>query len=112
MVSTKQQRVDLNNNWPTKSLFPAEKSLIDKMAKFGIEQVFQPAKLQYSKDQNFHDMLSHYLEALDQLPLRPDIAFDCIWKALDAEFVRLKKENGSKEGRFSLFYKHISKSTY
>lgn len=45
MVSTKQQRVDLNNNWPTKSLFPAEKSLIDKMAKFGIEQVFQPAKL-------------------------------------------------------------------
>ncbi|MGM7883111.1 hypothetical protein [Yersinia enterocolitica] len=112
MVSTKQQRVDLNNNWPTKSLFPAEKSLIDKMAKFGIEQVFQPAKLQYSKDQNFHDMLSHYLEALDQLPLRPDIAFDCIWKALDAEFVRLQKENGSKEGRFSLFYKHISKSTY
>lgn len=112
MVSTKQLRVDLNNNWPAKSLFPAEKSLIDKMAKLGIEQVFKPAKLQYSIDQSFHDLLSHYLEALDQLPLRPDIAFDCIWKALDAEFVRLQKENGNKEGRFSLFYKHINKSPY
>ncbi|PRD13957.1 hypothetical protein [Pantoea coffeiphila] len=112
MGSIKDQRVDLNNNWPKKSLFPAEKYLIDKMKTCEVDIVFQPAKLKYSDDQDFHNMLSHYLEALDQLPLRPDIAFDCIWKALDAEFVRLQKVNGSKEGRFSLFYKHISKSDY
>jgi len=112
MKTAKQQRVDLNNQWPKMSLFPAEKSLIDKMDELDITQVFQPAKLKHSENQDFHNMLSHYLEALDQLPLRPDIAFDCIWKALDAEFIRLQKENGNKEGRFSLFYKHISKSTY
>lgn len=112
MVSTKEQRVNLNNNWPTKILFPAEQALIDKMNKAGINQIFIPAKLINCSDQYFHDLLSHYLEALDQLPLRPDIAFDCVWKALDAEFFKLQEEFGNKEGRFSQFYKHIKQSPY
>ncbi|ENR5961852.1 hypothetical protein ACEWL9_003839 [Enterobacter hormaechei] len=112
MVSAKEQRVNFNNSWPKKTLFPAEKALIDKMTKAGINQIFIPAKLNNSSDQYFHDLLSHYLEALDQLPLRPDIAFDCVWKALDAEFFRLQEERGKDKSRFSQFYKHIKQSPY
>lgn len=111
MFNAKKQRVELNNNWPKQSLFPIEEMLKKRMAENDVEQIFLPAKLKHSDSPEFHNLLSHYLEALNQLPLRPDIAFDCIWKALDAEFIRLKKETGSQKGRFSVFYNHINKST-
>ena len=111
MNDAKKKRVDLNNNWPKELLFPSEVLLKQKMSDNGLCQIFSPAQLKHTNNTEFHNLLRHYLECLNQLPLRPDIAFDCIWKALDAEFFRLKNMSGSRNGRFSVFYNHISKSS-
>lgn len=112
MVDAKKLRISLNNTWPKETLFPIEVLLKERMAENNIEQIFLPAQLKNSNNTEFHNLLRHYLEALNQLPLRPDIAFDCIWKALDAEFVRLKDVVRTDKGRFSIFYNYINKSPY
>lgn len=110
MSDAKKQRINLNNNWPKELLFASEILLKKQMDQNSLQQIFLPAQLKHTNNTEFHNLFRHYLECLNQLPLRPDIAFDCIWKALDAEFVRLKNMSGSHRGRFSVFYNHISKS--
>lgn len=86
MQDTKHLRVEYNNNWPANFLFPVEKQLKKRLDENNIQQLFLPAKLNHSNESEFHTLLGHFLEGLDQLPLRPDMAFDSIWKSLDAEF--------------------------
>lgn len=78
MNDAKKKRVDLNNNWPKELLFPSEVLLKQKMSDNDLCQIFSPAQLKYTNNTEFHNLLRHYLECLNQLPLRPDIAFDCI----------------------------------
>lgn len=92
MQDTKQLRVRYNNEWPTNFLFPVETHFKKILDENNVQQVFMPAKLKSSSEQSFHSLLGHFLEGLDQLPFRPDLAFDAIWKALDAEFFRVKNE--------------------
>lgn len=109
MQNTKALRVRYNNEWPSRLLFPAELSLQRRLDENNLQQAFSPAKLNYSDDQEFHVILSHLLEALDNLPFRPDMAFDAIWKALDAEFVRIKSEDSVPQhiSRFDAFQTKI-----
>lgn len=110
MQDTKTLRVLYNNDWPSKFLFPIEQQLKKRLDENNMQQVFVPAILTQSTDQNFHILLSHFLEGLDQLPFRPDAAFDAIWKALDAEFFRVKDQSGAPqhESRFEIFLTKIT----
>lgn len=93
MNKIKEMRVSYNNDWPEKKLFPVEELLNLNLKRNNIQQIFIPAKLGYCSEQYFHTLLSHYLDGIDQLPLRPDIAFDSIWKALDHEFFKIQEES-------------------
>lgn len=110
MQDTKQLRVRYNNEWPSKFLFPVEIQLKKLLDENNVQQAFIPAKLNPSADQDFHSLLGHFLEGLDQLPYRPDVAFDAIWKALDAEFFRIKDEVSAPqhESRFESFLNKVT----
>lgn len=110
MQDTKVLRIRYNNEWPSKFLFPAEQQLKKVLDENNVQQAFIPAKLAHSTDQEFHSLLGHFLEGLDQLPYRPDVAFDAIWKALDAEFFRVKDEISAPqhESRFESFLTKVT----
>lgn len=110
MQDTKQLRIQYNNKWPSKFLFPAEQQLKKVLDENNVQQAFIPAKLAHSTDHEFHSLLGHFLEGLDQLPYRPDVAFDAIWKALDAEFFRVKDEVSAPqhESRFESFLNKVT----
>ncbi len=78
MQDTKKLRLLYNNEWPTKFLFPIEQNLEKQLDAHNMQQILAPAKLKFSPDKEFHIFLGHFLEGLDQLPLRPDLAFDSI----------------------------------
>lgn len=110
MQDSKTLRVRYNNEWPSRFLFPAEQQLRDRLNENNMQQAFSPAPLKPSTNQEFHSLLGHLLEGLDQLPYRPDAAFDAIWKALDAEFFRVKDEASAPqhESRFESFLTRVT----
>jgi hypothetical protein len=112
MSSASESRTKFNNQWPATFLFPAELSLEHRLAKKNFVSIFFPAQFEHSNDHAFQTLLSHCIDALDNLPLRPDFAFDQVWKALDAEFFRLKSTLGAAahNSRFVVFSSHISTS--
>jgi hypothetical protein len=110
MASVRESRTKFNNSWPAQFLFPAEEALSQRLAKHNLVSIFLPAPLVHAEDHGFQTLLTHCIDALDYLPLRPDFSFDQIWKALDAEFFRLKSAPGipSNQSRFSVFATHIA----
>lgn len=110
MTFTRESRTKLNNSWPATFLFPVEEALTQRLAKHNVASLFLPVQLIHSEDHAFQTLLSHCIDALDYLPLRPDFAFDQIWKVLDAEFFRLKKmpDTPSNQSRFTVFATHIA----
>lgn len=112
MSQAGENRTRFNNDWPATFLFPAEQALTHRLAKHNALSIFYPAQLKHSDDHAYQTLLSHCLDALDHLPLRPDLAFDQLWKALDAEFFRLKSMPGSgaSKTRFIVFASHIASS--
>ncbi|MBN9358071.1 MAG: hypothetical protein J0I15_16595 [Herbaspirillum huttiense] len=109
MTSIRASRTKFNNSWPAKFLFPAEEALSQRLATHNLVSIFLPAPLVHTDDHGFQTLLTHCIDALDNLPLRPDFSFDQIWKALDAEFFRLKSAPGipSSHSRFAVFANHI-----
>lgn len=114
MLNTRESRTKFNNAWPARFLFPTEESLVQRLAKNNVESVFLPVQIKHSDSHDFQTLLSHCIDSLDYLPLRPDFSFDQIWKALDAEFFRLKASPGtsSSQSRFSVFSAHILASSF
>lgn len=110
MTDVRKSRTRFNNIWPATFLFPAEEALAHRLAKHNLVSIFLPAQLVHVEDHDFHSLLAHCIDALDYLPLRPDFAFDQIWKALDAEFFRLVEisTDTSGQSRFSVFAAHIA----
>ncbi|EIF31950.1 hypothetical protein BCh11DRAFT_07506 [Burkholderia sp. Ch1-1] len=109
MATTKEMRVDYNNKWPNRFPFPAEIDFAKRMQSVGIQQIFSPATLAYSQNYEFHILLGYLLDALDMLPMRPDLAFECLWKALDAEFFKIQAANpNSGSSRFSVFLDDVA----
>ncbi|MDD2895465.1 MAG: hypothetical protein PHG81_05535 [Aliarcobacter sp.] len=106
-MNTQQLRVKYNNEWPNKFLFDVEKQLTDKLNNLGLK-VINVVKLKENDDNNFQTYLGYLIDSLDMLPLRPDFAFDNIWKALDAEFFVIQNElNQNNTSRFDAFIDEI-----
>jgi hypothetical protein len=84
-MSYSKKRIDYNNNWPNKEIeFQGqndfEKLLLDK----GLIQIFKPIKLPLITDFQFQRLLSFKIDIYEQLPYRPDIAFDLAWRTFEA----------------------------
>lgn len=112
MLTAPEARTKLNNVWPAKFLFPTEEAVTQRLAKQNLASVFLPIQIKHSHAHDFQTLLSHCIDSLDYLPLRPDFSFDQIWKALDAEFFRVKALHGTpvNQSRFSAFSLYISAS--
>ncbi|MEB1549033.1 hypothetical protein VDQ94_08985 [Xanthomonas campestris pv. campestris] len=112
MTDARKNRTRFNNIWPATFLFSAEEELAHRFAKHNLVSIFLPAQLVHVEDHGFHSLLAHCIDALDYLPLRPDFAFDQIWKALDAEFFRLVVVSANTNGRsrFSVFATYVASS--
>lgn len=103
-MTTRELRVKLNNEWPMiNHEFHAEAAFKKLLAENDNINIFLPAKLNYCEDYDFQFYLSFNLDALEMIPNRPDLAFDNIWKILDAEFFKVKEAITSQESRFDLF---------
>ena len=84
-------RVKYNNSWPSeKWISPLQEELLAAMDKVGLKQVFYPMALNESRavntlfeDAELNRLLSTLLDLYDELPLRPDAAFDVAWRALE-----------------------------
>ena len=84
-------RVNYNNSWPSeKWISPLQEELLARMDKEGLKQVFYPMALDESRavdilfeDAELNRLLSTLLDLYDELPLRPDAAFDVAWRALE-----------------------------
>ena len=70
----------------------------------GLAQGLVSVPLQFSSNHQFQFYLGYLIDALDMLPMRPDLAFEHIWKALDAEFFVVQAEIGDQNAsRFDGF---------
>ena len=84
-------RVKYNNCWPAeKWISPLQEALQAKMKKAGFNQIFCPLALEDDKavdalfeDAELNRIVSTLLDLYDELPLRPDAAFDVAWRALE-----------------------------
>ena len=99
-------RVAYNNSWPRAHWnSPLQEALIAKMKAAGVDQVFSPLRLDESsacdilfEDANLNRLLSTLLDLYDELPLRPDLAFDIAWRALEIAIV--------------FYFKNFDRATY
>lgn len=114
MLNARETRTKFNNVWPAKFLFPTEESVTQRLAKHNLASVFLPIQIKHSDNHDFQTLLSHCIDSLDYLPLRPDFSFDQVWKALDAEFFRVKAIPGTpvNQSRFSALSLHVSTSSF
>ncbi len=104
LVDTKQLRVKYHNDWPAKFPFPVEEKFASKMQSAGLSQGLVAVPLEFTSDHQFQFYLGYLIDALDMLPMRPDLAFEHIWKAVDAEFFIVQAEIGNqKASRFDGF---------
>ena len=107
-MDTKKLRIKYNNEWPIKFNFPVEDKFLALMSSKGISHALVAADLNYSEDRQFQFYLGYLIDSLDMLPLRPDLAFDHIWKALDSEFFIVQQEIGNLNcSRFDGFVDRI-----
>lgn len=103
-MDSKQLRVKYHNDWPAKFSFPAEQKFAATMQAAGLAQGLVAVPLEFSSDHQFQFYLGYLIDALDMLPMRPDLAFEHIWKALDAEFFIVQAEIGNQSAsRFDGF---------
>lgn len=86
-----RSRVKYNNGWPAAQWrSPLQDTLLANMKKAGLEQVFWPIVLEEDKavdvlfeDAELNRIISTLFDLYDELPLRPDAAFDVSWRALE-----------------------------
>ncbi|MCC2327140.1 hypothetical protein [Bacillus wiedmannii] len=96
---------DYNNSL----LFPIEEAFLKRVNKS--ENFFVPFRFKYRIDENYHKQLTFLIDALDFLPLRPDLAFDSLWKSLESFVTYIDRMNnpGSTTNTTDLLKQYVSK---
>ena len=79
-MNFKELRISYNNNWPERSDFPIEAEFKAILKDHNDSPGLHVARLKSSDDTNFHIYLGFLLDALDMLPMRPDLAFEQLWQ--------------------------------
>lgn len=91
----KQKRIDQFNHWPRSQEFDAEQKFKNRIAGIDLPELFFPYLLPSSNDKDFHVCVSYFLDALDSLPLRPDHAFDWVWRGFEYLSLRVMGGQGN-----------------
>lgn len=109
------KRTQLNNDWPNISpdqkYFECEIEFKKLLESKNIDQLFKPAQLNFLDDYKFQMLLAHILDSLDMLPLRPDLAFDNLWKKIDSIALKKQLSNGNQNiSRFDFIIDELSKN--
>ncbi len=94
-MSYSKKRIEYNTNWPDKVIIFAaqeayDKLLIDK----GVPHILRPIKIPLIEDYEFQRLLSFKIDIYEQLPKRPDIAFDLAWRNFEAYSVFFSVDQG------------------
>lgn len=76
------ERINFYNTWPNGQRFIAEQQFEEHLKSVG-GKFFTPIALNNNLSATGHISLSYTLDSLDSLPMRPDHAFDWIWKAFE-----------------------------
>lgn len=71
---------------------PIEKEFLKRVKDAG-GSFFRPMPLSFTDDSDFHKEVSYLIDAFDQLPSRPDVAFDSTFKALESTIKRMQSPN-------------------
>ncbi len=77
------ERVSSHNDWPTELRFKAEDAFHKLILEHNSKAPFEPIKLTFSDDPDYQRCIGHLLDALDQMPSRPDYAFDHFFRIID-----------------------------
>ncbi|MFJ1105229.1 hypothetical protein CN300_26230 [Bacillus thuringiensis] len=85
MNNYQRLRLEFNNNWEEgKRISLPHYNLLMEKIHATTTGGFIPFKFPETDDNEFHKALAYFLDGLDGLPLRPDIAFDNTWRAVDS----------------------------
>ena len=80
-----KKRIDYNNKWPDEIIKFAGQEAFEKLLnKKGIINILRPIQLPLINDFQFQRLLSFKIDIYEQLPYRPDIAFDLAWRTFEA----------------------------
>tara|TARA_R110002050_G_scaffold264951_3_gene405927 strand:- start:1677 stop:2690 length:1014 start_codon:yes stop_codon:yes gene_type:complete len=89
----KKLRIDRVNTWTPRLeknnydyLFPIELDFLNRIQKNLTDnelKLFKPLVYPYELDKDYHIYISYFIESLDVLPLKMDLAFDFSWKGLE-----------------------------
>lgn len=96
----KQRRIQYFRKWKpnltletydSSLLFPIEVAYLKRV--IHTQNFFVPFRFKYRIDENYHKQLSFLIDALEFLPLRPDLAFDSVWKSLESFITYIDRRN-------------------
>lgn len=83
--SYSKKRIDYNNKWPEEVIvFSGQQAFYDLLKEKGIQNILKPIQLPFIDDFQFQRLLSFKIDIYEQLPNRPDIAFDLAWRTFEA----------------------------
>lgn len=86
-----EKRIAYNDSWPSQGIWysDVQKSLDNWLREHGLVQLFETIKLSDTsrdvlyKQAKFNKLVSGIMDIYDELPYRPDNAFDIAWRSLE-----------------------------
>lgn len=90
------ERIDAHNNWPINKSFKAEVIFAKRLLKNGGAAPFKPISINQNNNPDYQRCVGHLLDALDQIPNRPDYAFDHFFRIIDISGRHLFLNKGIK----------------
>src|SRR5690606_13769692 len=98
--SYSKKRIDYNNKWPDEVIsFSGQEAFHALLNEKGVKNILRPIQIPFIDDFQFQRLLSFKIDIYEQLPYRPDIAFDLAWRtfeAYSAYFAHIGNWNTSK----------------
>lgn len=102
----KELRIEYIDKWPNCELFKAEKDYLEKYKESKLK--FRPYRYKVNENRDYNILVSNIMDALDNMPTRPDLAFEFYWKALDKFLVTVSKSTKTNKAQLQDLIKYLS----
>lgn len=102
----KEKRVEYINNWPTKYSFKKEEEYKERYISC-TNKYSAYSNFIVDNDKSYNIVISNVMDSLDQLPERPDLAFEFYWKAIDNLFKKFPDNNRTSKEQLQYAIKNI-----
>ena len=103
----KELRIEYINKWPNCELFKAEKEYLQRYRKCNVQ--FKPYCYEFNENRDYNILVSNVMDALDNMPARPDLAFEFYWKALDNFLFTVSESTKTNKTQLQALIKYLSK---